>query len=286
MFCYSAFALIIHSELELPELPPGNGEADISIRFGKTPAVRRSATIREEFASTEKVGDFVISEGNEILVYPRAGVSVELLRVVLLGKVMAFLLRQRGLLPLHASAVVLGGGGVLFLGFSGAGKSTTAAAFHCRGHLVIADDVGAVGTADGCCLVRPTWSRLRLTEDSRAFFPEPIQTAPAEFQVDKHSVDLGREKLPKQFPVKRIYVLEDGDSLEILTVPRAMSALLLETHSFIKRWRVERDVLEFHFRRCAAIADLMPVHRLRRPRSFEVLDHLVDLVERDVNADE
>jgi hypothetical protein len=285
MFRYSAFALTIHSELELPGLPPGEGEPDVSIRFGKVPAMRRRATLHEEFASTENAGNFLIREGKEILVYPQENANADLLRVVLLGKVMAFLLRQRGWLPLHASAVVINEQGVLFLGFSGAGKSTTAAAFHCRGHLVIADDVGAVDIVDGRCLIRPTWPRLRLTEESRSCFKGPIQTAPSEFLFDKHSVSLGAEGLRKLFPVRRIYVLEDGEELAVEAIPRAHSALLLETHSFIKRWRVERSVVEFHFQKCMAIAHLMRVHRLIRPRSFEALENLVGMVERDVSAD-
>jgi hypothetical protein len=285
MFRYSAFALTIHSEIELPGLPPGGGEPDVSIRFARSPGVKRRATLREEFASTGNAGDFIIREGKEILVYPHENANADLLRVVLLGKVMAFLLRQRGWLPLHASAVVIEEQGVLFLGYSGAGKSTTAAAFHCRGHLVIADDVGGVNTFNGQCLVRPTWPRLRLTEESWASFSGPIQNAPAEFQFDKHSVTLGAEGLRKLFPVRRIYVLQDGDKLAVETIPRALSALVLETHSFIKRWRVERDVVAFHFRKCMEIAQVMRIHRLIRPQSLEALPDLVGLVERDISAD-
>jgi len=59
----------------------------------------------------------------------------------LLGPVLAFLLRRRGTLSLHASAVVLGGRAVAIAAPPGGGKSTTAAAFAERGAAVVTEDV-------------------------------------------------------------------------------------------------------------------------------------------------
>lgn len=84
----------------------------------------------------------------------------------LLGPVAALLLRLRGCVPLHASAVLLDGGAVAFAGTSGAGKSTLAAAFARLGRTVIADDVLAVDAREDALLVHPAYPRVRLWADS------------------------------------------------------------------------------------------------------------------------
>ena len=59
----------------------------------------------------------------------------------LAGYVLAFVLRLRGSVPLHASAVAIDGRALLFVGDSWAGKSSTAAAFSILGYPVLADDI-------------------------------------------------------------------------------------------------------------------------------------------------
>ncbi|MCP4397035.1 MAG: hypothetical protein GY801_07015 [bacterium] len=54
------------------------------------------------------------------------------------------LLHQRELLPLHGSAIKVNDGVCVFVGLSGNGKSTVAAAFRQRGYQVLADDVCVV----------------------------------------------------------------------------------------------------------------------------------------------
>ncbi len=142
--------MIIESELELPELPRGEGKSDLRIDLGPVPKTNELASLDEEFAFNTYAGAFHIKGGCQIIVDPRPGIDPEGLRVILLGRIMAFLLRQRGWLPLHASVVTVGPQAILFLGPSGAGKSTTAAAFHTRKrHRVISDDIGAMRAGRG-----------------------------------------------------------------------------------------------------------------------------------------
>ena len=57
------------------------------------------------------------------------------------GPMFGLLLRLRGVVSLHASAIQVGGKAVALLGPPGAGKSTTAAAFARRGVPILSDDV-------------------------------------------------------------------------------------------------------------------------------------------------
>jgi hypothetical protein len=81
----------------------------------------------------------------------------------LLGFILAFVLRRRGTVCLHASAVAVAGRAVALLGPDGAGKSTTAAALAARGHAVVCDDLIALSEADGTFIMQPgfPWLRLR-----------------------------------------------------------------------------------------------------------------------------
>jgi hypothetical protein len=279
MFLYSGFGLSIHSEVELPDLPPGDSEADVVIRFGAVSRIPRKASMDEEIALHNLAGAFHIRQGREIIVDPFPGVDPALLQVLLVGRMMAFLLRQRGWLPLHASAVVIEGQAILFLGASGSGKSTTVAAFHSRGHHVITDDVAAVRVSEsGQCLLRPGGSRIRLLDDSRAAFEgaEPRGV----LQWDKHLFDLARGDLRDVVQVGGIYLLTYGEGgLCRETIQPLEVVAVLSTNSIVKHGRLNKEALSAHLRDCAAVAGAVPVYRLARPRSLHALPDLVRSIE-------
>jgi hypothetical protein len=280
MFRYSWFLLSIHSEIELPGLPPGDPEADVVIRLGSVCRTRSHASVEEEVAINDLAGRFHMKQGREIVVDPAPGVDPALLRVMLTGRMMAYLLRQRGWLPLHASGVLIAGKAVLFLGASGAGKSTAAAAFHSRGHQVVTDDVGPVRvTAGGECILRPAGPALRLRDGSRSVFggTEPR----GDFQWDKHVFDLSGNGRVTLAPVRLIYVLADGDSLKQELIRPLSAAILLSRTSFIKHGRMNKEALAIHLRDCSAVASAVPVFRLTRRRSLEELPELAHFIEKE-----
>ena len=95
----------------------------------------------------------------------------------LLGPILAFALRRRGTLSLHASAVVIDGRAVAVAAPPSGGKSTTAAAFADRGVPVITDDVLPIAwRGDVPCAV-PGYPRVRLwpeTVGARYGAPEAL----------------------------------------------------------------------------------------------------------------
>src|SRR5229473_1307322 len=86
------------------------------------------------------VGRFLVRDGKEILVDPAPASEEGEVRAYLVSTAFGVLFHQRGIMPLHASAIYLADGCVAFVGDSGAGKSTLAAALAQRGHEVITDD--------------------------------------------------------------------------------------------------------------------------------------------------
>jgi hypothetical protein len=159
---YRIGPLLYVTELLLPELPqavPAPGERPVQIRLGKAPAALRAprATAQSYEANDTEfllrlpdVATFYARDGVEIVVDRAEGVAELDVRSYLMGSLFAVLCHQRGLLPLHGSAVETPRGAVAFLGASGAGKSSIAAFLSRRGHRILADDI---------CLVDPAAPR-------------------------------------------------------------------------------------------------------------------------------
>jgi hypothetical protein len=286
MYRYAGFSITIDSEFELPELSAGFGNPDVLIRIGAVDPREKSATVMDEVICRD-VARFRVKGGCEIVVDPVPGADAAALRAVLLGKLMAYLMRQRGCLPLHASGVVIDGCAVLFLGESGAGKSTTAAALYARGHRVIADDVGAVRAVGRGIELQSAWSGLRLLDDARPVIGS--RASPLGFQDNKHVFHLERHASGRPLAVRRIYFLayetpENGRTVRTDVITGFPAVALLNSNSFLGTWQAGSELLQANLERSASIASSIPVHRLVRPRSLDCLPALADFVEKDVMA--
>jgi hypothetical protein len=281
MHSYSAFSLTIHSELELFGLPAGGDTPDLLIRVGSVPKPPIRSTPQNEFIFRAGLAGFQISRGCEIIVDPVPGSDPVAVHNILLCRVMSFLMRQRGWLPLHASALAIDSQAVLFVGACLAGKSTTAAAFHLAGHRVIADDLAAVRVAYGRCEAQPGWSCLRLFDDAlRSLLDLPLPTHRA---GRKCSVYLHSHAQTAALPVQRIYFLEYADELQVRPISPQLATVLLDGNSF-RRSGMDRGTVETQFARAAAVAGCVPVRRLLRPRHLAFLPAVVRLVEHDLTA--
>jgi hypothetical protein len=95
--------------------------------------------------------------------------SLENTVLYLIGPVFGLLLRLRGVTCLHASAVAFGNYCVAFVGTTGAGKSTIAAAFARQGYATLSDDLVALSEREGTFQVMPGYPRLCL-------WPESVET--------------------------------------------------------------------------------------------------------------
>ncbi|HVW11125.1 MAG TPA: hypothetical protein VHC90_21215 [Bryobacteraceae bacterium] len=256
----------------------------MTIRLGTVDRTEKLASIDDERAYPRDIGAFHIRDGREIIadVLPHADSGV--VRTLLAGRFMGYLLRQRGYLALHASAIAVNGKAALFLGQSGAGKSTTAAAFYSRGHQVLADDVAAVGLTNGRVELQPAWPGIRLLDDSRKAIG--TEAEPAAFQVDKYLYRLSSSGDSGAVPVGRIYLLDYHSNGELSVHSSALCGLaavaLLNAHSLLRSWRADARLRQINLDRGGAVAAAAAVRRLARPRSLDLLPRLVDFVEADM----
>ena len=159
--------------------------------------------------------EFVIAcDGRQIWARWPDNLTLEDTATYLLGPVLGFTLRLRGVTCLHASAVVIDSRAVVFLGEAGAGKSTTAAAFAQVGYPVLSDDVVALVDEGSRFLVQPAYPRIRLWATSVAALygsPDALpRIVPTHPTWDKRYLDLNQEgyKFQQQpLPLAAIYLL-------------------------------------------------------------------------------
>jgi hypothetical protein len=112
------------------------------------------------------VGRILIADGRRVIVQPKDGVDETRVRTNIIGTLQAVLWHQRGLLPLHASAVAVGNRTVLIAGQSGDGKSVLVAALAQRGQTLLCDDLAVIDTSQAAAQLLPGYQRVRLWQDA------------------------------------------------------------------------------------------------------------------------
>jgi hypothetical protein len=188
----------------------------------------------------------------------------------LVGPVLGLLLRFRGVVCLHASAVTLGDRAVVFLGPEGAGKSTTAAALAQRGHAVIADDVVALVEQDARFSVLPAYPHLSLWPDSVSMLYGPDKELPT------LSPDWGKQLLSlasnclkfeqRNLPLGAIFILgersSDSRAPLIESTPHREGLLSMVANSFATNL-LDQEMRAHEFSFLGRVLSEVPIWHLR-----------------------
>lgn len=200
----------------------------------------------------------------------------------LYGPGFAIMLAQRGLFPLHLSAVAFGGSALAFFGPSGAGKSTTAAnlVFNAGGKL-IADDLGLIRFSNGTPLI---WG---IAERGLKLFSGSVQALALEQTIvgiecdekRKSIIGLSTDNSVASAMLKGMVLLEVSDLAEDVTITRmSLPESLIESRKLlfipqigVKMWEFE-DALAF----LASVVSSVPFFRVVRPRRSD--GDLVDVL--------
>jgi hypothetical protein len=285
------------SELALPELPatnPGSAARNqVALRLGDVcdPWPGAIELDPDCFATAQKyllripgLASYQVTNGTEIVVQPAAGAEMLDVRAYLLGVVFMVLCQQRGLLPLHGSAVSGPDGVTAFLGRSGQGKSSMAAHLAERGFRVIADDVCLIDPAPaGEVMVTPAAPWLKLWRNSLNQLGRSEDGLERVFsEEDKYRVPLGGEGEPQ--PIRSLILLGPDDPSLLVTAideisrPEAIPLLMNLTHqAHLLEVTGQR---EESFLRCGRVLSQARAYRLRRPWGLERLESTVDAVQQ------
>ena len=297
-YYYQAFGLTIDSKLPFPELVASNKiDADAVIRFNKldyspltTNSVQYSFQLTSEgmYLFWQGVGMFLIRDGKEIIIDAEPEADIDKMRLFILGAAMGVLLHQRGCLTLHASAVAVNGNAVAFLGNKGWGKSTLAATFHACGHSLLTDDVAAIDVCNSNePSILPAFPQLKLWPDAVTSLGRNPENLPQLIQdFEKRNCLVSDGFMQKPVPLKQIYVLSTGDTLEIQTVKPQEILTYLISNSYITRFGDELLQLDraSHFVKLTLLAKQTSIYRLIRPKDISLLPQTVQLVEKHLNC--
>lgn len=298
---YVAYGLHVRSSLPLPfpfdderQESLTEREPDVTLRLGAPPAALSNARAQcrspagqveweaapDAFLMNRPgVARCLVTEGRDILVEPHGSGSE--VGMFLTGTPWIALLLQRGIVTLHASAAKVGAGAVLFLGRSGAGKSSCVAALLQRGHAMLADEgVGVVLDRRGRPLALPGNPRLLLGSDL-------LDALDWRERASKNPwAESGKYLVPvKRFhaaalPIRALYRLAfpRGDDIKIETLPSAATFAALGRNAFGESLLHGLGQEQTFFRTVAAMANGVSSARLRRSGSPRRIDAIADRI--------
>ncbi len=296
---YAAYGLIWRMPLTCPELRQTLVEStpDVNVRYSQLPPPQAGASaagpLRQVTPGEARFGlpgaaRLLVRGGNEILIERQPDADDDMVRLLLVGTGMALLLHQRGLLPLHASAIVAPAGAILFMGHSGAGKSTLLNEFLRRGYPMLAEDLAAVRLdADGAAWVEPGVQSTKLWADSAAMLGRPTDgLARVRPELEKYVVPVNEALAAAPARLAAIYTLASHNQPTILLEERrdARKFNALLDHTWQKLVVKRMGLHGAHFQRAIAVANQARIVRVQRPDEGFRLTELADAVEADFTA--
>lgn len=296
---YQAYGLVFSSDQPIDSLQPvAPQDADVKISRGIiadqigqqifTTSHANWRAAKDIFTlAIENLARYLVRNGNEIWIEPAPTASDDDINAFLISSAFAALLQQRGLLTLHASAILGRHGSVLFVGKSGVGKSTTLAALADRGYEMVTDDIAALVIPDqGMAEITPSFPVARLRGDALTKLGKAKEDyCRLRSNVEKYIVPIAEFDAAAK-PVHRVFLLDihDKPEIEISPLGHTEAFYWLFHYTFRKRFYDGLQLGDFHFRKLSALVRVTPVHKICRPDHRFMLDELVDRIVAEIGA--
>ena len=321
-FHYSVFGLRLHTNLPIPGMLPDKSyidTCDLKMHLGLLPqfadeGVPHSEELTYVSAYTNATGEptlriskinegafvrLAYEDGTQFWVDRRreniwatwpATSSLENAASYLLGPVLGLVLRLRGVICLHASAVAFGDRCVAFVGPAEAGKSTTAAAFARQGHAVLSDDIVALQEHQGSFQVMPGYPHLCLWPESVEMLYDSAEALPRLIpDWDKRRLSLGEQGTffeSRCLPLAAIYVLsERGQApapyVEAIRPRSALLALVTDTYA---NKILDKEMRAREFAVLGRLVTAVPVRRVYPHEDPTRLEELCKVIREDLHS--
>ncbi|WP_281884308.1 hypothetical protein [Paenibacillus sp. YYML68] len=291
---YKAFGLQLQSDLQLDGLIQVEGvqNADAVIQLGTVPVSFPGPELENAYYAdgtgvfafrVKGIGSFLIRSGSEILVEPHGDIDPAVLALYVLGTCAGALLLQRGLIPIHGSALSLEGREFIITGHSGAGKSTLTASFNKRGCSFLADDIAALEVTGTSAWIQPAFPKQKLWRDTAIRIFGGIETLERIPGIrDKYHVPMTGPFITESRRLRALFELSvhDKDEVELEEVAGAPKLALIMHHTFRFEMVEALGIQAEHFKKCASISTGIRVFRLKRPRTGFTVDQQMAAINR------
>jgi hypothetical protein len=233
--------------------------------------------------------EFVVDQtGAEIWADWPPSLTIEDTATYLLGPVMGFVMLLRGIISLHASAVVIGSEAIALVGPAGSGKSTTAAAFSNNGYVVLADDVVTLDDQTDHFVVRPAYPCIRLWPASvKTLYGNASHLPRLTPNWDKCYLDLSERFPTKPVPLSAVYLLGErrddpgAPFVEMLDHTEALLSLIANTYT---NYLIDRNMQARQFDLFTRLLSRVPVKRFVPHTDPRRLQQLCDCILDDFAA--
>jgi len=275
-------------------------EPDVSIRLADIPESLYMGKDPDKVFYRFDLDDFILHfpgaaryrviKGCEILVQPFSGSDPSAYRIYILTITMAATLMQRQKILLHASAILHDGGLMLFLGDSGAGKSSLVAELCRRGYHFFSDDVCVLDDrSPDVHEVRafasyPMMKLWQTTVDALddALFNTRHQIWP---DTEKYGQFFHHEFMTRSYPVKKIFVLHPGHfgsetSYTAAPVTGIEAFQWLTQHTYRKQFIHEVSLQASHLKAIGRIVAQVDVGILSRSHQASDISSFADFAEK------
>jgi len=319
LFKYSAFDLILCSNLPIPGLVPvlSESEPNVTVHVATSPeACGRIVSSSEELWHVSAYQDaagvpirrikwlaqagffrieycdgvifWIDRQGREVWAWWPEESSIEDMATYLLGPILGVLLRLKGRTCLHASAVAVDdASAVAFVGPGGAGKSTIGAALAECGHSVLTDDVAALSWNNGTCCVLPAYPHLSLWPDSAALIYGPSADLPRfipGWEKRRLSLQNGLRFETRILPLRKIYLLAERTSegkpeVEDMSGRRAIMALVGNTYG---SYILDVSMRAKELKELGEVVAKVAIAKLSMQQDLSLTDHLSETIREDV----
>lgn len=248
----------------------------------------------ESYLQWPRLGEFWISpDGRRIACRAFNGTTRESFHTYLIPQAVSCALVKQGIEPLHATAAVVNGEAVAFLGNCGYGKSSLGAAFLRAGHRLLTDDLLVIGRDDppsGRLIAHPGPARIKL-------FPKiadrmlGTKRAGTRMNPETRKCILplsDGEHCANAVPLRALYVLRPPTprrartriSVRDLSPRRACIELIANTFNLII---TDQERLTRQFQWASRVAAAIPVKYLSYPRRLSQTGRLVATICRDLD---
>jgi len=297
-YTYTAYGLIVSMPFPCPALPAAPADEapapDVTVVYGTVPMQLAGAVAADDswtmgyawqaapgrflLLAGLCAGRFLVEDGRRVIVERNPAAEDERMVFHLLHSVMAAVMRQRGLLVLHANVAFTPAGAVVLSGKSGAGKSTTLAALLQRGCAMIADDIavlrfGAAGSVE----VLPGLAQMHLWEDAAGRLGLNIAGLPPHPLRNRKTAVAAPIGVAGPLPLRAIYLLE-CNGVEQLHVSSLTGADKFAALQDCVYGPMLPDEHPGQFRLFSATAEQSAVHRIIRPEGCWTVDEVVEVI--------